>query len=244
MHPRIIFTTNFDTILEQALTDEGHAYRIVVSDDEIPYTSTSSCQVYKLHGTIERPSSFVFTNRDYELYESQHPGIARLLAAQLQTSTLVLVGYSASDPDFRTILSRIHEEQGLHSRRLFMLNYSMLNIEKQELISRGINVIDLGGYDDADPTLRAARWVDNLRNETNQLAALENSERSYMVGDKNKRTMLLTSEAARSAVSIGIAMADGDVGLKMRADWIAPTARECGVAIALKHYGIVLCTIR
>lgn len=39
---------------------------------------------------------------------------------------------------------------------------------------------------------------------------------------------------------VGVAMADGDARLKMRADWIAPSAREGGVAVALKHYGLIL----
>jgi NAD-dependent SIR2 family protein deacetylase len=192
LRPRSVLTTNFDDLLERSLRDQKHPYGVVVSDDEVPFISASICPLVKLHGSIERPASLVFTSRDYELYEERKPSIARLLASELQTKTLLLVGYSASDPDFRTILSRIQEQSSPHARRLFMLTFGPSKLEQLELMSRGINVIDLGPLaGGTDPTTRAAAWLDRLRRQIGPAEPLE----SQLVSGKAERTRLIIKAA-------------------------------------------------
>jgi SIR2-like domain len=196
LRPRSLFTTNFDDLLEQALRDERYPYSVVIADDEIPFISSSICPVVKLHGSIDRPSSIVFTNRDYELYEHRHPGIARLLAAELQTKTVLLVGYSASDPDFRMILSRIQEEARPHSRRLFMLSFSPTRLERLELASRSIGVIDLGPLADGDATARASAWIDDLRLQVREMPDRSRKQpKQELISGKHERTALLVQAA-------------------------------------------------
>lgn len=199
LHPRTLVTTNFDDLLEQALQLERVKFTCIRSDDEAPLASSRTVSVIKLHGDLARPQSLIVTTRDFELFESSRPAMARLLATTLQTRTILFVGYSATDPNLRLILRKVHGETGEHYRRLYMLAFRPSDLERLELSSRGIEVIDLGPEDQGDRTVRTAQWLDRFRNEIE--SGTDAANPSQLIRGKTARTELIVKSLQDMAVN-------------------------------------------
>lgn len=101
---RRIATTNFDTLLEEALREDGKAPIVVVRDAQIPTTSLPGRTViYKLHGDIATPERIVITHRDYQKVPLTE-GMETELKSLLLKNSILFVGYSLSDPDFSRVI--------------------------------------------------------------------------------------------------------------------------------------------
>jgi hypothetical protein len=73
-----------------------------------------------------------------------------------------------------------------------MLTFESSKLEQLELASRGINVIDLGPLaGGANPTTRAAAWLDRLRDQVGPAEPLE----SHLISGKAERTRLIIKAA-------------------------------------------------
>lgn len=90
-----IITTNFDTMMENALDAVGLSYHVVL---DIPQLHTErSLPIYKLHGSISIPNSMRFLRQDY------HRGIPSdlwdHLVSKVRNATIYIIGYSGNDAD-------------------------------------------------------------------------------------------------------------------------------------------------
>ena len=63
----IVFTTNFDDLLERAYCRAGRAVNLVARTTELPFWDESRVNLVKLHGTYDRPDSFFITEQDYNI---------------------------------------------------------------------------------------------------------------------------------------------------------------------------------
>ncbi|MFJ2891863.1 SIR2 family protein [Streptomyces sp. NPDC087305] len=99
-----IITTNWDRYFEH----ECGAIPIVSGADYALH-SLPNRKVYKIHGSIDAPSSIVATSNDYqEVLESlKGNAIGGTLRHLLATKTAVFIGYSLSDSDFVEIYTTL-----------------------------------------------------------------------------------------------------------------------------------------
>jgi len=101
----VIFTTNFDTLLEDALASRLGREDIVkpcYESKQFSMESMEEVRVFKLHGCIEAPSSLITTIR--ALSRGLEREKAEVLMHYLRNKWICFVGYSASDPDIFPIL--------------------------------------------------------------------------------------------------------------------------------------------
>ncbi len=138
-----IFTTNYDDLLEQALRTAKRRFDLVVGSGDPGFWSSDRLQLVKLHGDLSQPKSIVITAEDYERYFDDHPALARQLAGALQTRTVLFLGYSATDPDFRQLLTRVRSEAGGLARNAFAVLFNAVKFTVKDLERRGIRVINL-----------------------------------------------------------------------------------------------------
>lgn len=138
-----IFTTNYDDLIEQALRAVGKNFDLVIRNVDTSFWSNDRVQVVKLHGDLSQRESIVLTAEDYEQYFDMHQSLTRLLAVALQTKTVLLIGYSATDPDFRQILTRIRTESGAAPRNVFAIQFEASPWVQKDLQRRGISVINI-----------------------------------------------------------------------------------------------------
>ena len=106
---RTYWTTNYDTLIEDALRK---AYRIAdVKHNIKQLTSTKpkrDAVVYKMHGDVSDPSSAVLYKQQYERYYIERKPFVSALSGDLVAKTFLFLGFSFSDPNLDYILSRLH----------------------------------------------------------------------------------------------------------------------------------------
>jgi hypothetical protein len=119
----LLITTNYDRLLEQALAEkspvvvvqtvEGLEGKQEIEDWFNNFYNDKPPLVYKIHGTFREPrvpfdaSPLIITEDDYidflTLLGSKEHGVPTKIASRLATSTLLFLGYSLEDWDFRAI---------------------------------------------------------------------------------------------------------------------------------------------
>lgn len=103
MNVSSIWTTNYDTLLEQALPD----FFVRTNDAHISHPgSGSGTEIIKMHGCIRQsaPNEIVITSEDYEDYFSNRPATARRLEIDLVRNSFLFIGYGYGDPNMANIM--------------------------------------------------------------------------------------------------------------------------------------------
>lgn len=99
---RLVATPNFDKIYDvYAQQESGQTVRIShYYDPDTPEIMRGDYRgVLKVHGTIDQPSTTIFTRRDYSRLRYQHAAFQSLIDALLLTHTFFFIGTSLRDPD-------------------------------------------------------------------------------------------------------------------------------------------------
>jgi hypothetical protein len=98
---KAIWTTNFDELLEKALTEAGVEFiRLVNNDDYDKFNlkkGSDKVLICKIHGTTSLPSSIVAVASAYKGSSGFSAPKARILEAQLKEMPLLFLGYSGWD---------------------------------------------------------------------------------------------------------------------------------------------------
>jgi hypothetical protein len=156
----IVFTTNFDDLLERAYRTAGRAVHLVVGAAELPFWDESRVNLVKLHGTCDRPDSFVITEQDYHTVYRTNALVLQQLNALLATKTFLFVGYSVSDPDFNQLYDQLRIDLGRHQRRPYLVTFDLDAFTREDLERRGYHAIDLPG--EGDRTAQLGDWLQAL----------------------------------------------------------------------------------
>jgi SIR2-like domain len=103
--PHAIITTNYDQMLEILFPD----LTPIIGQQAIKGQSVSIGEVFKIHGCVTRPSEIVLTASDYDQFTKKKKFLSAKLLTFFNEHPLIFIGYSASDPNIRAILSDIDE---------------------------------------------------------------------------------------------------------------------------------------
>lgn len=109
---RIIITTNWDTLLEEAIQGVTKVPpAVVVRDIDMGKVAGAQHIIYKIHGSWDAPGTFVLTERDYRLRYMELFDPKSLIMAQVRTlvagRVIIYVGYSLRDEYFDELLRQI-----------------------------------------------------------------------------------------------------------------------------------------
>lgn len=114
-----IITTNWDTYFEE----ECLATPFVVGED-IAFHDLYERRVYKLHGSMTNLATLVATEQDYE--ESLAKLSSNVLGAHvrnlLSSRTVVFVGYSLTDWNFRRLYEALRADMGKFAPQAYVVN--------------------------------------------------------------------------------------------------------------------------
>jgi hypothetical protein len=155
-------TTNYDDLLEQTLRAGGRKFNLVVRDTNLPYTSEDALTLIKLHGDRLQQDTLVITERDYQTYFHRYPWVRSKLSLLLLERTLLLIGYSISDPDFNQILAEITYDLGEHGRRAYAILINADPYALADLRERNIEVLNLVVEEGEDPSTGVGEILDVL----------------------------------------------------------------------------------
>jgi|GEM_PF-1310701 len=161
-----IFTTNFDEFLEQA-SKSRHIDRHVISHaSQAGLSDASKLSIIKLHGDVSHTDAIVITARDFYSYAARNPTVADMLKVELQTRTVLFIGYSFSDPNLSMILSSASVQSGATPPAIYSIQFKPSELAVQAMKKRGVTVISL----DAEPgTDNARRLLEAWLQEFNRL---------------------------------------------------------------------------
>lgn len=163
----IIYTTNYDCLIEKGFDYLKIPYQTVVTTEDIIKTiGRDSTQIIKFHGSLEQPESLVLTESDYfERLEFVTPIDLKLRGDALGKS-LLFMGYSFSDFNVRYLWFKLRKMmQGVDSGSVpqsYILLFNPDQISAALLKNSGIIPIDLSVYDGTDRTARLTSFLRRL----------------------------------------------------------------------------------
>lgn len=120
----VVYTTNYDLLIEQAAAIVGESaagsFRAISSlKTDIDQFSEDDILYYKLHGSIDYANTpegrLILTRADFEDYERLRQPLFKRLERDLPQRTFVFIGYSLSDENFLDILEGCRQELGTTS---------------------------------------------------------------------------------------------------------------------------------
>jgi hypothetical protein len=101
-----VVTTNYDKLLERAYNDVPRTPTHRDIDMLGPLLFNNKFFILKAYGDIDHSDSLILTTRDYREIIHSNPGFNALFSAILLTKSILFIGYSMGDPDFRLLLDR------------------------------------------------------------------------------------------------------------------------------------------
>ena len=153
---KAIFTTNYDDLIEKCYLKKEQKIRVFSSNFDFGgSTPPDATPIFKLHGTVGHDivdghnSRMVLTTEDNELVEEYRENLFDRLKNDLSYADLVIVGYSLSDHDLKTIVQRtVKLRKASHSsQNIYLLLYTKDENRAQLFENQGVRIA-FGGVDD------------------------------------------------------------------------------------------------
>lgn len=172
-----VFTTNYDTTLEQAFAQANIPTNVLRSNLDVGTpTPPGSVEIFKIHGCMMSDRSFghrtsmAITYEDLDERAKFRELLFDRLRLALASSTVLFVGYSFSDPAISEILSRAQRlrREAFAAGRVFALLYELdperarlLSARGADRVARGdINGLSAALAPSADHALEASSGTD------------------------------------------------------------------------------------
>ena len=147
-----VFTTNYDTLLEETRKSSGiyNKYQVVYSKDDLP--GKTRPRIIKLHGSIPQVKPYIITDEDYRLYPITHAAMVNTVQQTMLENRLCLIGFSGDDPNFQNWLGWIRDNMKDNFSKVYLIGsfYKLSEAEKKLLENKKISLIDLSVLLDND----------------------------------------------------------------------------------------------
>ena len=136
-----IWTTNYDTLIEDALRSNNKVPDVKHEVEQLATTRPKrDVVVYKMHGDVHHPAKAVLTKEQYELYYKTHEHFITALNGDLISKTFVFIGFSFTDPNLNYVLSRLTGSFGENTRQHYcFIKKNKRGKDEDEDISKYIN---------------------------------------------------------------------------------------------------------
>lgn len=144
-HIHTIFTTNYETLLEDAYAKNERD--VITSNSGCAYVTNSPVHIYKVHGditTLNDPKSIVISDSDYNGYFTNK--YFEFIWKELQNAFLkkhiVFIGYSLEDENILEIIKAVRDCIGDNMKQSFVIAPGFNQYKKDILKGNGIAYID------------------------------------------------------------------------------------------------------
>lgn len=140
-----ICTTNFDSLIEEEMILLHRPVSVIVTKDRLTIGNNDESKVIKLHGDFNHPDRMVITEYDYDIFLEQNPIFATYIANLFITNTMLLIGYSLDDNDFRGIWQIINNRLGNMTQPAYCITVNATPEKIAKYKRRNIKSINLDG---------------------------------------------------------------------------------------------------
>lgn len=200
------WTTNYDSLIEDALDTAGKIADVKYSIDHLSHTKPNrDAIVYKMHGDKNHPSSAILLKEDYETYGIKYGQFLTALQGDLTSKTFLFIGISFNDPNLDYILSRLRILYGNNQRThyAFIKKVSKADYNEPEYeyfsIKQRLFINDLKRYH------IKAILIDEYDEITKILTTIEKNiyqDNIFISGSAHKYTPLCETEAQQFIVNL------------------------------------------
>ncbi len=151
---RAIFTTNYDNGIQRAYELSASPLQkpvtITLTSDIVNFDLRFEVPIYYLHGALFAPSKpkIVITEEDYTRFREHRKMLFEILKKEFATSSILYIGYSNRDPNWKTVLAEIASEFYPSKMPLsYRITPQTDSIESEILKAKNIETIDISYQD-------------------------------------------------------------------------------------------------
>lgn len=161
-----VWTTNFDLLIEE--TYDKINKKIDVKNNVSSLSTNihgSEVTLYKMHGDVNDVDDIVIIRDDYEKFDKTRGLFTTKLTGELVTNTFLFIGYSFSDPNLHSILSKIRISLKENQREHYYItkkatdDYELIKqkLMIDDLSNYGIKTLRVDSYDEYDEIMKEIR---------------------------------------------------------------------------------------
>ena len=142
LHPRVLVTTCYDDLLEQAVQEASLPYTAVVRNEEVAYDDDEQLMLVWLRGTLDQPDTMIITEDDHRRFLSGRESLSDVLRGELARRTWLFVGFDPDDEWFPSYYDSVTQGLDHHRRRSYVLGTSMSEYSRAWWAERA-HILDL-----------------------------------------------------------------------------------------------------
>ena len=177
LNPQVIITTNWDNILEKTIEDNAYIYDVIKCDEDL-VKSTLQKKVIKMHGDFNN-HNIVFKEDDYLNYHYNFPVIENYVKSIISTHTILFLGYSYNDINFKQIMKWLQNHSKVQPPR-YLTVFEENTTQTKYLENHGINIFLLD-----EPNKEMKVQQDYFENTKNLLDIIQNDENLELYKSNN-----------------------------------------------------------
>lgn len=140
LNPHAVITTNWDCLLESAISDKSYFYNVVSSDKDLMKSHLGK-KLIKMHGDFKN-HNIVFKEDDYINYKFNFPLLENFVKSILSTNTILFIGYSYNDIDLKQIIKWTQNHSSVRPP-MYLAVFKDIPSQRKYLESHGITTIIL-----------------------------------------------------------------------------------------------------
>jgi energy-coupling factor transporter ATP-binding protein EcfA2 len=145
-----IYTTNYDTLIEDASRSQGYDVAVIRSNHDFPGLDKGKREIIKIHGCVTRDRSLghnvsmLLTEDDYAEFADYREALFSKLRFDIQTKDLLIIGHSMSDHHLKDLVNSVSKRAKLQStaNRSYMLLYATDPVRIGVLAERNIRAAE------------------------------------------------------------------------------------------------------
>lgn len=140
----LIYTTNFDMLLENTFLEASKPVKSIASPKQIGgFAGGGTTNIIKLHGDVQHSENMIITKNDYKNFFSNHKSFGIHLAGALMTKTPLFIGYGLRDPNVLHITDMVKNILKKSTRKGYIVLFNCTNEDIAYYEQLNLNVINL-----------------------------------------------------------------------------------------------------
>lgn len=142
-HFHNIFTTNYDTLLEDSYDKKD--CQVIRKDDDCAYIDNAKpVKIFKIHGDFVNQNFVVITTEDYDAFLKNNPNplLWNLVKQEFLTKHILFIGYSLADDNIISIIKTISETINRNQKEMFLIAPKMNYRQRGRLKKMKVQYID------------------------------------------------------------------------------------------------------
>jgi hypothetical protein len=158
----VIFTTNFDDLIERAFQQQGVRLNVVADQNQLLFASQDRTTLIKINGDLNRPETIVISRNDFAGFFERKARLAEELRSTLERNTVLFLGYSLQDFSFNQIWDGLLSRYNNLTPEGYAVMFAPHALDVRDLESRKIHVINLPVESGSDRTLMIRDFLRRL----------------------------------------------------------------------------------